>query len=62
MKTMNRKFRYIITDLFNGCVVGTDDEDMAMDLSTVDEYSVVDTETGSWITGEEPLEIEEYKE
>jgi hypothetical protein len=25
---MNRKFRYIITDLFNGCVVGTDDEEV----------------------------------
>jgi len=59
---MNRKFRYIITDLFNGCVVGTDDENMAMSLSNVDEYFVVDTETSSWITNEEPLEIEEYKE
>ena len=59
---MNRKFRYIITDLFNGCVVGTDDENMAMSLSNVDEYFVVDTETSSWITNEEPLEIKEYKE
>lgn len=59
---MNRKFRYIITDLFNGCVVGTDDEDTAMSLSNVDENFVVDTETSSWIVNEEPLEIEEYKE
>jgi hypothetical protein len=58
----HRKFRYIITDLYNGCVVGTDDAEVAKSLSNVDEYFVVDTETGSWITGEEPLEIEEYKE
>ncbi len=58
---MNRKFRYVITDLFNGCVVGTDYEDVAMSLSNIDENFVVDTETGSWIINEEPLEIEEYK-
>ena len=59
---MNRKFRYVITDLFNGCVVGTDDEDVAKSLSNFDENFVVDTETSSWIINEEPLEIEEYKE
>ena len=58
----HRKFRYIITDLYNGCVVGTDDAEVAKSLSNFDENFVVDTETSSWIINEEPLEIEEYKE
>lgn len=58
----NRKFRYYITNLFEGAVQGTDDTKVAEEASNCDEMFIVDTETGSWIINEEPIQIEEFKE
>lgn len=58
----NRKFRYYITNLFEGEVQGTDDTKVAEEASNCDEMFIVDTETGSWIINEEPIQIEEFKE
>jgi hypothetical protein len=43
------KFRFYITDTFNGSVVGTDDKEQAQNYAQVEEYFVVDTETGTWL-------------
>lgn len=52
------KFRYYITDLFNGCIVGTNNTQDALDMSACEDYFVVDTETGMWLTsgGEEEVQ------
>ena len=54
------KFRFYVTDLFQGSVVGTDSEEQAKNLAGCEDYFVVDTEHGVWLTpsGEE-LEIQE---
>lgn len=43
------KFRYYVTDLFEGCVKGTDDRVVAMQFAESDDFFVVDTETGEWM-------------
>jgi hypothetical protein len=43
------KFKYYITNLFDGCVQGTDDDDVAADLAECEEYFVVDSEAGEWL-------------
>lgn len=55
------KYRYYIVDLFDGCVKGTNDEKTARDFAIGDEWYVIDTETGKWITGDEDMEIPEVK-
>ncbi len=46
------RFRYYIADTFNGCVKGTNDRDMAVELAACDEYYVIDSEKGEWIDSE----------
>ena len=53
------KFRFYITDLFHGRVVGTDDEKNASDHAVCEDFFVVDTETGQWLTGEGREEVQE---
>ena len=43
-------FRYYITDTLNGCIKGTDDDHVALDLSQSEDFFVVDTKTGEWLT------------
>lgn len=52
------KFRYYITDLHEGHIVGTDDEEKARELSTSEDYFVLDASTGEWmnIDGRTPVE------
>lgn len=54
------KFRYYITDLFDSVVRGTNSENAAKEYSQLDEYFVVDTERGVWITS--PISEEEITE
>lgn len=44
------KFRFYITDLFAGAVVGTDDKEEAENISASEDHFVVDSETGEWVT------------
>ena len=46
------KFRYYITDLYEGVVAGTNDEDNARNFTSSDDYFVVDSDTGEWLTAE----------
>ena len=43
------KFRFYITDLNNGLVSGTNDRDLAHDVSLSEDFFVVDSESGEWI-------------
>jgi hypothetical protein len=60
------KFRYYITDLFEGSISGTDKRSVAEDLAQSEEYFVVDSKTGEWMeTGgvrEEVCEFNAEKE
>lgn len=53
------KFRYYITNLFDGKVQGTNDERVVDSVKDCEEYFVVDSETGKWITGSTPIDIGE---
>lgn len=54
------KFRYIITDLYNGNLRGTNSADSAAELSTCEDYFVLDTEGANgpvWIVNGKAEEI-----
>ena len=55
------KYRFYITDIFNGKILGTNSETVARELSQSEEYFVVDTQSNVWfnVNGED-LEIEEF--
>ena len=54
------KFRFYITDLYDGCIKGTDDPEAARAFAECEDYFVVDAETGSWLTSaQSDVEIEE---
>lgn len=42
-------FRFVITNMFEGAIEGTDDEQSANDFSFCDDFFVYDTRTGKWI-------------
>ena len=43
------KFKYYITDISNGEVLGTNQEDVAKALAKSEEFFVVNSETGVWL-------------
>lgn len=43
------KFRYYIVDELNGDVKGTNDTEVAENLSRADDFWVIDTETGQYL-------------
>jgi len=43
------RFRYYITELFNGKIVGTNDSAVAEDYAGSEDCFVVDTITGEWL-------------
>jgi hypothetical protein len=51
------KFRYYITDLFDGCIKGTNDETKAAELAMCEDYFVVDTQIGIWLDQSGGIEI-----
>jgi hypothetical protein len=58
------KFRYIISNMYEGCLQGTNDPTVAESNSMVEEFFVYDTEKGVWLVDGEETEIkdiEEYK-
>ena len=44
------KFRYYITDLDKGLIVGTDEPETARDFAASEDYFVVDTSNGTRLT------------
>ena len=56
------KFRYYITDINNGIVSGADDPDLAHDLSLSEDFFVVDSESGMWLSANgDHVYIQEFK-
>lgn len=52
------KFNYYIIDTFNNDVKGTNSKSVAEDFAQVEEYFVVQTETGRWILpGNDSVEV-----
>lgn len=55
-------FRYYITDTTNGEVKGTNEESIAKDFASSEDYFVVDVQENLWLTENgTAVEIEEYK-
>lgn len=53
------KFRYYISSVFTGTITGTNDSELAKEISLNEDDFVVDTETGKWLTSDkEEHEIE----
>lgn len=52
-------FRYYITDLNEGAVLGTDNIEVANDLAASEDHFVVDTANGEWVTADGPTKVEE---
>jgi len=46
------KFRYYITDLHQGLIRGTNDEENACNFAGCEDYFVVDSDTGEWLTAD----------
>lgn len=46
------KYRYYVTDLFDGAIKGTDNEEAAKSYATCEDFFVVDSHTGEWLTSE----------
>ena len=56
-------FRYYITDVLQGCILGTNSLEKAEEFSQSDDYFVVDSVTGDWLYSSECREpVLEVKE
>ena len=51
------KYRYYITDLIEGVVVGTNSRPIADNFAESDDYFVVDAQNGLWLQSDEDVEI-----
>lgn len=58
---MDRRYRYYITNIFDGSIQGSDEETEMMEASRCDEFFILDTATGKWLVDGELLDIHEYK-
>lgn len=52
------KFRFYVTDPFDGSLKGTNSEETARHFAECDDFFVVDTETGMWLTSDGDFETE----
>jgi len=56
------KFRFYITSLPAGEILGTDDPNVALPYAECEDYFIVDTATGEWLNpGNERNEVKELK-
>jgi predicted Fe-Mo cluster-binding NifX family protein len=54
------KFRFYITDTYDGCIKGTNDPEAARAFAECEDFFVVDTETGRWlVSAQDDVEIED---
>jgi hypothetical protein len=54
-----RMFRYIITNTFEGCLQGTNDEQTAKQFAVCEDFFVYDTATHEWMVGDNRHKLEE---
>ncbi len=55
------RFRYYITDLHAGAIVGTNDKDVADSCALSEDHFVVDAQSGIWMTPYGEQEIKEAR-
>lgn len=56
------KFRYYITDLFDGVIRGTDNDETANSFASCEDFFVVDTHSGEWLASDnDRLEVQEVE-
>lgn len=54
------KFRFYVTDTYDGCIKGTNDPVAARVFAECEDFFVVDTETGRWLVStQDDVEIED---
>ena len=58
---VSKKFRFYITDLYEGAITGTDDETLARRLALNEDFFVVDSENNLWITSHDTRYVQELK-
>lgn len=51
------RYRYYIVDTMNGTVFGCENDNDALDYAMCEEFYVIDTATGYWITNDGPQSI-----
>ena len=51
------KWKYLIVDLFEGAVFGTNDDEGAKALADVDEFFVINAEDQTWMTAGESADV-----
>ena len=56
------KFRYYITDMHSGSIHGSDSAEVAASLRHSEDYFVVDTETGMWLTSGDDVDIQNIED
>jgi hypothetical protein len=54
-------FKYLVFSLDDNSVEGTDDEKIALEYSDVENFIVVSTLQGMWLTSGDEVKIEELK-
>lgn len=60
---MPPKFRFIITNLFDGCLQGTNDGSVANLLAENEDFYVFDSETHEWLHADgSRMPIEDYQQ
>ena len=55
------KYRFYVTNLFDGCIQGSNNEQAMKELSACEDFFIVDTESGQWLSYGEYHEIGEMK-
>jgi hypothetical protein len=56
------KFRYYVTNTFNGCIEGTNDAKEAKELVDCEDFFVIDSEKGVWLTPDGEQKVFKYGE
>lgn len=56
------KFRYYITNTFNGCLEGTNSTKEAEELAQCEDFFVIDSQDGVWLTPDGAQKVLKYGE
>ena len=56
------KFRYYVTDLNSGSLRGTNKGDVANSFAMLDDFFVVDSETGMWLGFGDAVPVEDMEQ
>jgi hypothetical protein len=54
-------FIFYITDLYEGAIKGTNDEDLAKEYAKSEDFFVVNAESGMWLQPDNEVEVKEVE-